>query len=527
VPSAKPNRLAFASVTPGAEAPIRALRPTGIEIFHSQEAFMQAVAVRDEKLFINGQWTAAADGKTYQKKNPYTGQIASQVAAGKLEDARRAIEAAHTAFQTWGVTAPGVRRGLFLKVADVLERRMQEVAKITAEETGQTFGWGMFNCIFSVGTLREAAAQAYAAVGEVIPTDLPDTTAMAIRQPVGVVVGIAPWNAPMILGIRAIAAPLAYGNTVILKASEECPATHLMIASIFEEAGFPKGVVNVITNAPADAAEVVDELIANPKTRRISFTGSTKIGRLIAESAGRHLKRVVLELGGKAPMIVLGDADIEAAVSAANFGAFMNQGQICMSTERIVVEKSIAEEFAKKLAAKGQTLKVGDPLSPDSQLGCMINPGAIRRVQELVDDAVAKGAKVLCGGKANGPCYPPTVVFGVTPAMRMYGEESFGPAKPIVVANDAEDALRIANDTPYGLSSAVFTGDINRALRIAEKLEFGICHINGATVHDEPQMPFGGEKDSGWGRFGGRAGLEEFTELRWITIRRSPTHYPI
>jgi vanillin dehydrogenase len=486
-----------------------------------------AVEAHDAKQFINGEWTGAADGTTFQKKNPYNGQVASQVAAGKREDARRAIDAAHTAFQTWGSTAPAVRRLLFLKVADVLERRMQEVAKITAEETGQTFGWGMFNCIFAVGTLREAAAQAYGAIGEVIPTDLPDTTAMAIRQPVGVVVGIAPWNAPMILGIRAIAAPLAYGNTVILKASEECPATHLMIASIFEEAGFPKGVVNVITNAPPDAAEVVDELIAHPKTRRISFTGSTKIGKLIAESAGRHLKRVVLELGGKAPLVVLGDADLDAAVAAANFGAFMNQGQICMSTERIIVEKSVAEEFARKLAAKGGALKVGDPLSPDSQLGCLINAGAVKRVQELVDDAVAKGAKVLTGGKANGMCYPPTVVFGVTPAMRMYGEESFGPAKPIVIANDAEDALRIANDTPYGLSSAVFTRDINRALRMAEKLEFGICHINGATVYDEPQMPFGGMKDSGYGKFGGHAGLQEFTELRWITIRRTPTHYPI
>jgi len=356
---------------------------------------------------------------------------------------------------------------------------------------------------------------------------MPDTTAMAIRQPVGVVVGIAPWNAPLILGIRSIAAPLAYGNTVILKASEECPATHLTIASIFEEAGFPKGVVNVITNAPPDAAEVVDELIANPKTRRISFTGSTKIGKLIAESAGRHLKRVVLELGGKAPMIVLADADLDAAVDAANFGAFMNQGQICMSTERIIVEKPVAEEFARKLAAKGGSLKVGDPLSPDSQLGCMINAGAIKRVQEMVDDAVAKGAKILTGGKANGPCYPPTVVYGVTPAMRMYGEESFGPAKPIVIAEDAADALRIANDTEYGLSSSVFTKDINRALRIAEKLEFGNCHINGATVADEPQMPFGGMKDSGYGKFGGHAGLQEFTELRWVTIRRTPLHYPI
>jgi len=491
------------------------------------EVSAQPVAVRDEKLFINGEWTDAVDTKTYQKRNPFTGGTASHVPAGKRADARRAIEAAAAAFPAWSATGPGLRRNLLLKAADVLERRMPEIAKITALETGQTFGWGMFNCVYTVGILREAAAQAYAMVGEVIPTDLPDTTAMAVRQPVGVVVGIAPWNAPMILGMRAVAAPVAYGNTVVLKASEESPGTHLAIASVFEEAGFPKGVLNVITNAPPDAAEVVDELISHPKTRRISFTGSTKIGRLIAESAGRHLKRVVLELGGKAPMVVLGDADLDAAVSAANFGAFMNQGQICMSTERIVVEKSVANEFAKKLAAKGQSLKMGDPMDPQSQIGCMITPAAVERVQSLVDDAVAKGAKVLCGGKAEGPCYPPTVVYGVTPAMRIYHEESFGPAKPVVIATDAEDALQIANDTPYGLSSAVFTRDVNKALRMAEKLEFGICHINGATVHDEPQMPFGGEKDSGYGRFGGRAGLDEFTELRWITIRRSPTPYPI
>jgi benzaldehyde dehydrogenase (NAD) len=327
--------------------------------------------------------------------------------------------------------------------------------------------------------------------------------------------------------MRAVALPIAYGNTVVLKASEESPGTHLAIGSVFEEAGFPKGVINVITNAPADAAEVVDELIANPKTRRLSFTGSTKIGRLIAESAGRHLKRTVLELGGKAPLIVLADAEIDDAVSAANFGAFMNQGQICMSTERIVVEKPVADQFAQKLAAKAGALVVGDPLQPQTQIGCLINPGAMERVQALIADAVAKGAKVLCGGKAQGPSYYPTVLYGVTPEMRIYGEESFGPVVSIVVAKDADDATRIANDTSYGLSSAVFSRDINKAMRIAERLEFGICHINGATVHDEPQMPFGGEKDSGWGRFGGRAGLEEFTELRWITIRRSPTHYPI
>jgi vanillin dehydrogenase len=487
----------------------------------------QSTAVQNHQLFIDGKWQDAVDDRIFEKTNPFTGETISKFASAGRKDARRAIDAAAAAFPAWSATPPAVRRALFLKAADILDRRQPEIARIMAEEMGGIFGWGMFNCIFTAGLLREAAAQAYGLIGEVIPSDLPDTFAMATRQPVGVVVGIAPWNAPMILGARAVAMPLAYGNTVVFKASEESPATHLAIAEIFHEAGFPNGVINAITNAPADAAEVVDELIAHPKTRRINFTGSTRVGRLIAEKAGHHLKRVLLELGGKAPMIVLEDADIEASVAAANFGAFMNQGQICMSTERIVVERPVAEEFGRRLAAKAGALKVGDPLQPDTQMGPLINRGAIQRVQALVDDAVAKGAKMLCGGKAQGPCYVPTVLFGVTPEMRVYHEESFGPLAPIVVVANAEEALRVANDTEYGLSGAVFSRDISKAMRIAERLESGICHINGATVHDEPQMPFGGVKDSGWGRFGGKAALEEFTELRWITIRRSPTHYPI
>ena len=325
------------------------------------------------QLFINGEWTDAAAKGTYEKANPFNGKPASTVAAGKREDAKRAIEAAAAAFPTWSNTAPAVRRKLLLKAADVLDSHEADIAHVTAEETGQTFGWGMFNCIFAAGLLREAAAQAYGLVGEVIPTDLPDTIAMAMRQPVGVVVGIAPWNAPMILGMRAVAIPIAYGNTVVLKASEESPGTHLAIASVFEEAGFPRASLNVITNAPADAAEVVDELIVHPEDAPRQLHRLDENRPHHRRKRREYLKRVVLELGGKAPMIVLSDADIDAAVAAANFGAFMNAGQICMSTERIVVEKSIAEEFAKKLAAKASTLKVGDPLQPDSQIGSVIN----------------------------------------------------------------------------------------------------------------------------------------------------------
>ncbi len=368
---------------------------------------MSKAAVREQKLYINGQWCPASDQGVFSKINPYTDEVFAQIAAGKRADAWRAVEAAAEAFPAWSATPPATRRTLFLKAADLLEKKQQDIARLAAEETGETFGWGMFNCFFTIGMFREAAAQAYGLIGEVIPSDLPDTVAMATRQPVGVVVGIAPWNAPLILGARAIAIPLAYGNTVVLKASEESPCTHASIVALLAEAGFPKGVVNLVTNAPKDAADVVEELIAHPRTRRINFTGSTKVGRIIAEKAGKHLKRTVLELGGKAPLVVLEDADIDAAVSAGNFGSFMNQGQICMSTERIVVERPIAEEYAQKLAGRAKALKVGNPNHPDTQIGCVINKNTITRVQALVDDALARGAKLLCGGRQRGiPIYP-------------------------------------------------------------------------------------------------------------------------
>jgi benzaldehyde dehydrogenase (NAD) len=375
--------------------------------------------------------------------------------------------------------------------------------------------------------LREAAAQAYARVGEVIPSDVPGKLAMGVRQPAGVVVGIAPWNAPVILATRAVAMPLAYGNTVVLKASELCPRTHGAVARALDDAGLPPGVVNFLTHAPADAPGVVEELIAHPATRRVNFTGSTRVGRLIAEQAGRHLKRVLLELGGKAPMIVLADADLERAAAAASFGAFFHQGQICMSTERIVVERSVASPLAERLAERARALPVGDPREQGTAIGPMINAAALRRVSELVSDAREKGGRVLSGGEASGSCFPPTVIVDVTPEMRLYHEESFGPVVAVVPVDGPEEAVRVANDTEYGLAAAVFSSDVAAALELAQRIESGICHINDTTVHDEPQMPFGGVKASGWGRFGGRAALEEFTELRWITVQELPREYPI
>ena len=331
----------------------------------------------------------------------------------------------------------------------------------------------------------------------------------------------------MILGVRAVAMPLACGNTVVLKASEECPQTHRVIGDVLEEAGLPAGAINVLTTSREGAAATVDALIADPRVRRINFTGSTSVGRVIAEKAAKHLKPVLLELGGKAPLVVLDDADLDEAAAAANFGAFMHQGQICMSTERLVVQEPVVQPFLDRLVAKAKALKVGDPAAPDTQIGSMVSERAAQRVQDLIKDAVDRGARVLCGGEAQGTLLQPTVLDRVTPQMRIYREESFGPVVIVVPVNDDEGAIRAANDTEYGLAAAVFGHDLDRAYAVATRIESGICHINGPTVADEPQMPFGGVKQSGFGRFGGKAGIAEFTELRWITIQTGHRHYPI
>ncbi len=480
-----------------------------------------------QQLLIGGEWTDAGGGGQYEQRFPFTGEPVGIAAAAGREDARAAVDAAQAAFGAWSRSAPGQRRSILLKAADLLAERAEEIAAIVTEETGGVFGWGMFNVQLAAGMLREAAAQAYGLIGEVIPSDVPGKLAMGLRQPAGVVVAIAPWNAPVILATRAVAAPIAYANTVVLKASEICPRTHAAVVRALEDAGLPPGVINLITNDPADAADVVDELIAHPATRRINFTGSTRVGRIIAETAGRHLKRVLLELGGKAPMVVLGDADLDRAAAAASFGAFFHQGQICMSTERIVVERAVAEPLAQRVAERARVLPVGDPRDPGTAIGPLVSAAAVDRVDGLVRDAVGKGAEALTGGVPAGPCFPPTVLTGITPEMRIYGEESFGPVVAVIPVDGTEEAIRVANDTEYGLSAAVFSADVPRALELAQRIESGICHVNDTTVHDEPQMPFGGVKASGWGRFGGRAALEEFTELRWVTVQEEPREYPI
>jgi acyl-CoA reductase-like NAD-dependent aldehyde dehydrogenase len=478
-------------------------------------------------LKINNVEVEAADGRRFERLNPISGEVASTVAAASTEDARQAANAAAKAFPAWAAMGPGQRRKILNAAADKLQERAKDFVAAMASETGATAGWAMFNVTLASDMLREAAAMTTQITGEVIPSNRPGSLAMAVRQPAGVVLSIAPWNAPVILGVRSIAMPLACGNTVVMKTSEICPRTHRLIVDALHEAGLPEGVLNAISNAPEDAGEIVEALIAHPAVRRVNFTGSTRVGRIIAETAGRHLKPVLLELGGKAPFVVLDDADIDEAVAAAAFGAYMNQGQICMSTERLVVDEKIADRFVEAMAAKVTTLKAGDPRRSDTPLGSLVDLRAAQRVETLVRDAVSKGAVLAAGGNIDGTIMDATLLDRVTPAMRIYGEETFGPVASVVRVGSVDEAVRVANDTEYGLSAAVFGRDINRAMSVARRIESGICHINGPTVHDEAQMPFGGTKESGYGRFGGKAGIAEFTELRWLTLQDGPIHYPI
>lgn len=480
-------------------------------------------------LWIDGKRQSALSGATFERRNPLDSSVATIAAAADVVDATAAVDSAARAFVAWSTMVPQQRRRLLSQAAIELEQCAEAITSAMARETGASASWAQFNIHLGAEMLAEAAALTTQVSGQMIPSNIPGSLSLAVRAPAGVVLGIAPWNAPVILGVRALAVALACGNTVVLKGSETCPATQELIVAALQRAGLPPGVLNYITHAPADAAPVVNALIAHPAVRRVNFTGSTHVGRAIAMQCAQHLKPAVLELGGKAPFIVLDDADLSAAVDAAAFGAFANSGQICMSTERLIVDHRVADEFVTRLAAKASSLSVGDPrttTTPAPVLGSVVGQATVERCNALIEDALAKGARLVCGGPADTLTMRPTLLDHVTAGMRIYDEESFGPVKPIVRVDGVEAAIGCANDNAFGLSAAVFGKDIARAWAVAQRIESGICHINGPTVHDEPHMPFGGVKASGYGRFGGQAGIDAFTELRWITLQTQDRHYP-
>ncbi|WP_314324771.1 aldehyde dehydrogenase [Comamonas aquatica] len=477
-------------------------------------------------LLMGGQAATATGGACFDRHNPLDGQVATRAPAATLDDARAAVDAAAQAFPAWAAIGPGERRALLMRASQALAAKGEALAAAMAAETGASGLWAGFNVHLAADMLLEAAALTTQISGQIIPSNIPGSVAMAVRQPAGVVLGIAPWNAPVILAVRAIATPLACGNTVVLKGSELCPATHGLVIEALQDAGLPAGVANFVTNAPTDAAAVVEAMIAHPAVRRVNFTGSTRVGRLIGQTAARHLKPAILELGGKAPFIVLDDADIPAAVAGCTFGAFANSGQICMSTERIIVDEQVADDFVAQLTARAQALPLGDPRQGPVVLGSVVDMQTVHRANALIDDALAKGGRLLCGGKASSTLMPATLLDHVTADMDIFREETFAPVKAIVRVRGVEQAIAVANDNEFGLSSAVYGRDTARAWQVAARLETGICHINGPTVHDEAQMPFGGVKASGYGRFGGQAGIDAFTETRWITMQTRERHYP-
>lgn len=479
------------------------------------------------QLVIDNIPQAASDGKTYQRIDPVSGKVVTTGAACSVEDALRVAASSQQAFKTWSKVGPTERRRLLLAAADALEGKMELLCSVMAEEIGASQLWSQFNVGASANLLREAAALTTQIKGETLATDKPGTLSITLRQPVGTVLSIAPWNGPVILGTRAIAYPLACGNTVIFKGSENSPRTHELLAQAFYEAGFPPGVVNFIISAPEDAGAVTQALIAHDTVRRVNFTGSTKVGRMIAQTSAKYLKRCLLELGGKAPFIVLEDADLEGAVNAAIFGAFLYQGQICMSTERFVVDDAVADEFVAKFAARIRGLEQGSPVTnPGSVVGPMISQGSVQRINQLLDDAIGKGATIVAGGLAEQAQMAPTLVDRVSSAMEIYDEETFGPVTTVVRVKGAEQALDVANDTAFGLSSAIFSRNVSLALDLAGRLDAGCVHINGATVQNEPQAPYGGMKNSGYGRFDGSAVIDEFTEVKWVTVEPSEQPYP-
>jgi acyl-CoA reductase-like NAD-dependent aldehyde dehydrogenase len=476
--------------------------------------------------FIGGEWIDSRNGRFFDSVSPWSGAVVASVAAGDQDDTRAAIDAAHSAFASWSQTLPHERQRIFLRAADGLESRRQEAIGLLAAETGCTRYFADIQFDFTVSLFRQSAGLAYAAVGQVLPSDIPGTSAIAMRRPVGVVAAIAPWNAALSLCARAVAGPIALGNTVVLKPSEQAPACAAMLVEIFEAAGLPAGVLNLVTHGAGEAAFVGEELISNPLVRRISFTGSTTTGRRLAEAAGRHLKRMLLNLSGHNPLIVLAGVDLEYAVEAATFGSFVHQGQVCMCARRIYVEEAIAEEFSQRFAAKAATLPMGDPADPSTVIGPVISRWALSTVARRVEEAVGRGARVLAGGQPEPPCYPATVLVDVPPDIELAFDETFGPVVVIDVVKDRDEAVRRANASAFGMTAGVLAADAARGMEVARQLNVGIVHVNDQTVNDEPQMPFGGTKDSGWGRFGVGFAVEDFTELQWVTTRDEPRQFP-
>ncbi|MDG1130155.1 MAG: aldehyde dehydrogenase family protein [Paracoccaceae bacterium] len=475
-------------------------------------------------MYVGGNWVAGQG--SFDDINPSDGSLYARIPDGGRAETRAAIAAAQAAFPAWSNLMFQERAHYMLKIADVWERRAPDFVAAAQAEGGGWFGKGMFEAGYVAEVFRAAAGVLYGSIGEVLPSEH-GKFSTAVRYPMGVISVISPWNMPGILTARGFAFPMAAGNTIVLKPSEDTPyAGGLFFAEVLEEAGIPKGVFNVITCSRERVQEMGDEMIENPLVKGISFTGSTPVGRQIAAKAGAHLKKCCVELGGKDSLIVLEDADMERATSAASFGSFMHQGQICMSVEKVLVQESIYADFLRQFVARASRLKTGDTKDKANVIGPLINERQVVRVKHQIEDALAKGAKAVLGGRVWDRYVEPTILTNVTPDMAVWRDETFGPVAVVVPFKTDAEAIALNNDTEYGLSAGIITRNEERALRMARQLETGMCHVNCSSINDEPHVPFGGSKASGLGRHGGKWSLETFTETRWITLDRGHRPYP-
>jgi len=480
------------------------------------------------KNFINGEWVLSTSGKTFENINPTSRLAFSLLPDCSINDVKSAIGAARAAQVGWAALLPAQRAEYLYTVIGIFERRQDDFVNALIEETGSTFGKAMFEFGLSLVAIREAVSLVSRELGEFLPSSVPGKTNMTMRQPAGVISVISPWNFPLYLSLRGYIYAIALGNTAVVKPSEDAPITGgIIMAEVFEEAGLPKGVVNIVTCSRNSVGEVGHELVSNPQIARVSFTGSTAVGKYIAVESAKNLKKAILEMGGKNSIIILDDANIDYAVDVAFFGSFLHQGQICMSADKIIVAKEIYSEFLEKFVNK---VRMFEPLEPSNQMsviGPIINDRQLDKIDSIVQDAVLQGAKIQCGGQKQGPYYQATVLTDVSDEMRIYREEIFGPVAVVMPAADEDEAVEIANDTEYGLCASIVSSDTVRASNLVPRIEVGMVHINDSPVHDEPHCPFGGLKSSGWfGRWGSKGAIDAFTDLKWVSVQGVPRVYP-
>jgi acyl-CoA reductase-like NAD-dependent aldehyde dehydrogenase len=486
----------------------------------------QVNGVGEYKYFAGGEWRSAESNRLFDVYQTYDRSLYARVADCRRADAKIAVDAAAKAFPAWSQTTPAERAKLFFKAVEIVRRRRDEVARALTLETGCTLAYAGFQQELVAATLEQAAGWMYLPKGEVLETNVPGSHSIGVRRPLGVVASFTPWNGANILSWRAVISPLAAGNTVVVKPSEYSPiSAGLMLAQVAEEAGFPKGVINVVTHAPGAAGEIADVFFESPEVRVVYLIGGVKTARMLAKRAGETLKRTTMELGGYNPMIILDDVDVDYAVRTATFGSFFHQGQICLNTRRIIVQRKIASAFLEKFVARTKTLPSGDPQDPRTIIGPLITPAAVKAVDDRVKEAVAKGATLHTGGTFKGQVYEPTILSNVPRDALVANEETFGPVVVVETVDTPEQAVEAANRTMYGLTSSILAGNTYKAFELAPRILAGIVNVNSPTVNDEIHAPMGGVRDSGWGRTGPDS-LKEFQDVIWINSHSGQRQYP-